>query len=68
MARSRNPDSAGSQFFIMVGTSPSLDGQYSAFGKVVEGQEVAEKIAAEPRNRRDKPLVPVEMKVTVTYE
>ena len=68
MARSRDPNSAGTQFFIMVGSSPSLDGQYSAFGKVVKGQEVAEKIAAESRNRRDKPLVPVEMKVTITYE
>lgn len=44
MARSQNPDSASSQFFIMVAETPSLDGQYSAFGKVVSGQEVADKI------------------------
>ena len=67
MARRQDPDSAGSQFFIMVGTSTHLDGQYSAFGRVVEGQEVADKIAAEKRNRRDKPLTPVEISVTITY-
>ena len=68
MARTSAPNSAGSQFFIMVGTSTHLDGQYSAFGKVVEGQDIADKIAGEPRNRRDMPTVPIEMKVTVTYE
>jgi len=67
MARSRDPNSAGSQFFIMVGTSPQLDGQYSAFGKVVEGQEVANKIAGVRRNRRDKPLEAVPMEVKISY-
>lgn len=68
MARTRDPNSAGSQFFIMVAVSTQLDGQYTAFGKVVEGQDVADKIAREPRNRRDQPNVPIEMKVTITYE
>lgn len=48
MARSSDPDSASSQFFIMVGDSPQLDGQYSAFGKVVSGQDVADTIVALP--------------------
>ena len=55
MARSQHPDSAGSQFFIMHGSSPHLDGQYAAFGQVIEGQEVVNKIATTPRNRADKP-------------
>ena len=45
MARSQMPDSAGSQFFIMHKTSPHLDGQYAAFGKVIEGQEIVDGIA-----------------------
>jgi peptidyl-prolyl cis-trans isomerase B (cyclophilin B) len=48
MARSQDPDSAGSQFFIMVGDAPFLDKQYTAFGKVVKGQEVAGKIVSQP--------------------
>ena len=56
MARSMNPDSAGSQFFIMVEKAPHLDGQYAAFGKVVSGMDVADEIVSVPRNRRDKPL------------
>ncbi len=68
MARSRDPNSAGSQFFIMVGASPHLDGQYSAFGRVVEGQDVAEKIAAETRDRRDRPQEAVTMEVTISYQ
>ncbi len=55
MARSGAPDSAGSQFFIMVGDAPHLDGQYAAFGKVIEGMEVADQIAAAPRDYRDRP-------------
>ena len=56
MARSRLPDSAGSQFFIMVEDAPHLDGQYAAFGKVTEGMECADKIVSAPRNRfTDKP-------------
>jgi peptidyl-prolyl cis-trans isomerase B (cyclophilin B) len=67
MARTSDPNSAGSQFFIMVGTSPSLDGKYSVFGEVVEGLDVVRKIVATPRNRRDKPLETVTMEVQVTY-
>jgi peptidyl-prolyl cis-trans isomerase B (cyclophilin B) len=62
MARSMSPDSAGSQFFIMVATSPHLDGQYAAFGKVTEGIEAADKIVAVKRNRSDKPLEDQRMK------
>ena len=56
MARSVNPNSAGSQFFIMTSNSPHLDGSYAAFGKVLEGMEAAEDIVNAPRDRRDKPL------------
>ena len=58
MARSMAPDSAGSQFFIMTSDSPHLDGQYAAFGKVLEGMDVAEDIVNTPRNAQDKPLEP----------
>ena len=50
MARAMDPDSAGSQFFIMVDDAPYLDGQYAAFGKVTEGMETADKIVNQPRN------------------
>ena len=63
MARSGNPNSAGSQFFIMHEASPHLDGQYAAFGKVIEGQDVVDKIANAPRNHTDKPDVEQKMKV-----
>lgn len=56
MARSMMKDSAGSQFFIMTSTSPHLDGEYAAFGKVTKGLEVAEEIVNVPTDRRDKPL------------
>lgn len=56
MARSMAPNSAGSQFFIMVADYPSLDGQYAAFGQMVQGQEVADRIAALPRDHNDRPL------------
>jgi peptidyl-prolyl cis-trans isomerase B (cyclophilin B) len=55
MARSMDPNSAGSQFFIMVAKSPHLDGQYAAFGKVIEGMEAADKIVSASRDFRDKP-------------
>lgn len=55
MARSMNPDSAGSQFFIMVDDAPHLDGQYAAFGKVIEGLEEAKRIANVKRNYEDRP-------------
>ncbi|WP_138203330.1 peptidylprolyl isomerase [Haloimpatiens lingqiaonensis] len=66
MARTMAPNSAGSQFFIMVGAAPHLDGQYAGFGKVIEGMEVAQKIAATERDHRDNPMEPQIMKeVTV---
>jgi len=55
MARSNHPDSAGSQFFICHATAPHLDGQYTAFGKVIKGDEVLEKIATTPCGPRDRP-------------
>ena len=58
MARAMNPDSAGSQFFIMVEDAPHLDGQYAAFGKVTEGMDTADRIVATPTNFQDKPLHP----------
>jgi peptidyl-prolyl cis-trans isomerase B (cyclophilin B) len=66
MARSGNPNSAGSQFFIMVKNSPHLDGQYASFGKVIEGMEVVDKIVSVASNNNDKPLEQQKMsKVTV---
>jgi len=66
MARSGDPNSAGSQFFIMHKASPHLDGQYAAFGKVIEGQNVVDEIVSAPRNHADKPDTPQKMKsVTV---
>ena len=65
-ARSADPDSAGSQFFIMVGKAPSLDNQYTVFGEVVKGMEVADKIVRQPQNPRDNsPLERIEMTVEV---
>lgn len=55
MARTMVPDSAGSQFFVMVADAPHLDGQYAAFGKVIEGMEVADKIVSTRRDWNDKP-------------
>ena len=55
MARSMMPNSAGSQFFIMHQDAPHLDGQYAAFGKVIEGIEVVDQIAATPTDRSDRP-------------
>ena len=62
MARSMMPNSAGSQFFIMTSDSPHLDGQYAAFGKVLEGMEVADAIVSTKRDMRDKPVVDQRMK------
>ena len=56
MARSMRPDSAGSQFFIMHEDAPHLDGSYAAFGKVIEGLDVVDKIACQPTDFRDRPL------------
>ena len=55
MARSMMPDSAGSQFFIMHKNSPHLDGEYAAFGKVIEGMDVVDKIAETKTDRSDRP-------------
>ena len=69
MARAMNPNSAGSQFFIMVENAPHLDGQYAAFGKITEGMEAADAIVNQPRNAMDKPDVPQRMKkVTIEEE
>ncbi|ASW42005.1 peptidylprolyl isomerase [Clostridium isatidis] len=66
MARTIIPDSAGSQFFIMVEDAPHLDGQYAAFGKVIEGIEVADKIVSAKRDYYDRPYEDQRMvKVTV---
>jgi len=62
MARAMNPNSASSQFFIMHQDAPHLDGQYAAFGRVVEGMETVDEIANTPTGFRDKPRKPVVMK------
>ncbi|WP_373232905.1 peptidylprolyl isomerase [Cohnella sp.] len=66
MARSGNPNSAGSQFFLMVADSPHLDGAYAAFGKVTEGMDTVNEIVKLPKNSNDRPNTPPVMKkVTV---
>ncbi len=66
MARAMFPNSAGSQFFLMVEDAPHLDGEYAAFGKVVSGIEECDRIVSVPRDRRDRPLQDEKMvKVTV---
>ena len=66
MARAMHPDSAGSQFFIMHKDSPHLDGQYAAFGMIIEGMDVVNKIAAVPTDYSDRPMETQMMKkVTV---
>ena len=67
MARTMIPDSAGSQFFIMHQAAPHLDGEYAAFGKIIEGMDVVNKIAEMPTDYRDRPLEDQVMK-TVTVE
>jgi len=62
MARAMDPNSAGSQFFIMTTTSPHLDGQYASFGRVTEGMDVADRIVNVKRNMMDKPLVDQKIK------
>jgi peptidyl-prolyl cis-trans isomerase B (cyclophilin B) len=62
MARTKDPDSAGSQFFIMLEESSHLDGEYAAFGKVIEGMETVDAIAAAERDSADKPLEDQRMK------
>jgi len=58
MARSGHPDSAGSQFFLMVARAPHLDGGYAAFGRVTEGMEAADKIVGTPTGANDRPVTP----------
>ena len=65
MARSQDPDSAGSQFFIVMKDSGFLDGQYTAFGRVTSGMDVADKIVDSSRDSNDNPLERIEMKVTI---
>ncbi|HIU31496.1 MAG TPA: peptidylprolyl isomerase [Candidatus Caccousia avistercoris] len=66
MARSMFPDSAGSQFFLMVEDAPHLDGDYAAFGKVISGIEECDRIVSVPRDGRDRPYQDEKMvKVTV---
>ncbi len=62
MARSSDPNSASSQFFVVVKDSNFLDGQYTAFGEVISGMEVADKIANAPRGANDRPNQPVHIK------
>ena len=65
MARSQDPNSAGSQFFIVVKDANFLDGKYTAFGKVIKGMEVADKIVNAPRDERDNPLESISMKIII---
>ncbi|WP_303858018.1 peptidylprolyl isomerase [Aminicella lysinilytica] len=67
MARTMVPDSAGSQFFIMVADAPHLDGEYAAFGKIIEGLDVAQDIVKVETDPMDKPITPVVIK-TITVE
>ncbi len=68
MARSMMPNSAGSQFFIMVEDCPPLDGEYAAFGKIIEGMDAADKIVSVRRDRMDKPYEPQVMKKVTMIE
>jgi len=65
MARSQDPDSAGSQFFICVADQPRLDGQYTVFGEVVSGMDAVDKIVNAPRDGRDNPNERIEMMMKV---
>jgi len=68
MARANDPDSAGSQFFICVADAHSLDWQYTVFGEVVSGMDVADKIVSMKRDGRDNPLERAELTVTISEE
>lgn len=68
MARAMDPNSAGSQFFIMVEDAPHLDGEYAAFGRVTEGIEEADKIVSVERDYIDKPYDPQVMKTVRVFE
>ena len=64
-ARTADPNSAGSQFFIMVDKAPHLDGQYTVFGEVIKGMEVANKIVSQPRDPKDSPLERIELTIEI---
>jgi len=66
-ARTSDPNSAGSQFFVMHANSPHLDGQYTAFGRVTSGIEVVDKIATAPKDRNDRPHNPAKIN-SITVE
>ncbi len=66
MARANDPDSAGSQFFICVADANFLDWQYTAFGEVISGMDVADKVVSMKRDGRDNPLERIEMTVTIS--
>jgi peptidyl-prolyl cis-trans isomerase B (cyclophilin B) len=65
MARAQHPDSAGSQFFICVADAPFLNKQYTVFGEVVSGMNVADKIVSQPRDKKDNPNERIEIKVRI---
>ncbi len=64
-ARTADPNSAGSQFFIMVDKAPHLDGQYTVFGEILKGVEVADTIVSQPKDLRDNPVERIEMTIEV---
>lgn len=66
MARAMDPNSAGSQFFIVTADSTFLDRQYTVFGEVLEGMEAADQIVSQQRDRNDCPLQQITMKVTIS--
>lgn len=66
MARSSDPNSAGSQFFIVVSDSSSLNGQYSVFAEVIEGLEVVDAIVSQPKDSNDNPVEKISMTITIT--
>lgn len=68
MARAMDPNSAGSQFFVMVADAPHLDGQYAAFGKVTEGMDTADLIVNVRRDWNDKPIMPQVIKTISVFE
>jgi len=67
MARTSMPDSAGSQFFIMVEKSPHLDGEYASFGKVIEGMDEVDRIVSQKCNHSDRPLEEQRMKTVIVH-
>ncbi len=64
-ARTADPNSAGSQFFIMVDKAPHLDGQYTVFGEILKGVEIADTIVSQPKDLRDNPIERIEMTIEV---